>query len=156
MLALEKIGQLERDPHLETTIRARLNAKHIHERIRVVEQTAGKNSETVRWRDISRGVMVGPDTVNIFGRVGCGKPCTSMKAITILLEFLRLMIWLDIYVENTTKGYTHWNDREHLCWNGFCNSHIPMQMHYWVLREGEVSLSEGNSIARISPTGGMG
>ena len=36
------IRQFERNPHLETTIRARFNPKHVDERARIVQETASE------------------------------------------------------------------------------------------------------------------
>jgi hypothetical protein len=40
----ENIGQFERNPHLETTTRARLDPKHVDERTRIVQETTNKIS----------------------------------------------------------------------------------------------------------------
>jgi hypothetical protein len=40
----ENIGQFERDPHVKTTARARLDPKHVDKRTRIVQETANKIS----------------------------------------------------------------------------------------------------------------
>lgn len=108
MLPLEKIGQFKRNPHLKTTTGARLDPKHIDERLGIVEETASKDSQTIRRWHISRGVSlrVGPDTGNDLGMVGCGKRGASVKTAVILLKLLPLMIWLVICIRGEERFYT--------------------------------------------------
>ena len=91
---LKYISQFERNPHLETTIRARFNPKHVDERARVVQEVASKIFQTVccRWHVRRRG-GVGPDTGKSFGKVRRRKVSTIV--IIILLELPHEMIWLD-------------------------------------------------------------
>ena len=97
MVASENIGQFERNPHLETTTRARLNPKHVDVRTRIVKVTASKISQTVRGWHVGRCGRVRQDTGKSFGRVSRGKLSTvAKKAIVILLNLLYQMIWLDI------------------------------------------------------------
>ena len=85
-------------------IRARLDPKHVDERARIVQETASKISQAVRYRwHVHRWGWVRPDTGKSFGWVSQGKVCTI--AIIILLDLLHQMIWFDRYVEN--KGPTH-------------------------------------------------
>jgi hypothetical protein len=81
---LEKISQFECNEYLETTSRARLNPKDIDKCIRVVKETASKNSQTVR-----RWGRVGPDTGKRFRRDSHGKlSAKTMKAIIVIWDLL--------------------------------------------------------------------
>ena len=85
---LEKICQLDRNQHLETT-RARLNPKDIDACSRIVNETASKASQIVRRWYISRGGRVEPDTGKCFRRASRGKLSpVAMKAIVIILSLL--------------------------------------------------------------------
>ena len=92
------ICQFECNPHLETTIRARLNPKHVDKRARIVQETTNKISQAVRCRwHVHRWGLVWPITGVGFGRDDRGKVGTI--AIMILSDALREMIGLDRYVE---------------------------------------------------------
>ena len=144
------IRQFERNPHLETTIRARFNPKHVDERARIVQEMASEIFQTVRCRlQVRRWGRVGPDTRKSFGWVGHGKVGTI--ATIILLDILHEIIWFDRYVEK--KGPTHRSERVCLGWDWFSDSVILIHvLHIWNLRGLRsadtlcVSQSEGNSI----------
>ena len=138
------ICQFECNPHLETTIWARLNPKHVDKRARVVQETAKKISQTIRyWWHVRTCGRVGPDARKIFRWVSGGKVGTI--AIVILLDILHEMIWFDRYVEK--KGPTHWSKGVCLCCDRFGNSVILVYVHIWDLRDvwilSCVSKSEG-------------
>ena len=82
------ICQFERNPDFETTIRARLNPKHVDECARIVQETTNKISQAVvcLWH-VRRWGWVGPDSGESFGR---GK--VSTMAIVISLAFLHEII----------------------------------------------------------------
>ena len=125
------IRQFERNPHLETTIRAILNPKHANERARIIQEMTSKISQAVRCRwNVHRWGRVGPDAGKDFGWVSRGKVCAI--ASIILLGLLHEMIWLDLYIEN--KGHTHRSKRVCLGWGWFGNSVIPIHLHIWNLR----------------------
>ena len=85
------IRQFERNPHLETTIRARFNPKHVDKRARIVQETASEISQAVRCRlQVRRWGRVGPDTRKSFRWVGHGKVGTI--ATIILLDILHEII----------------------------------------------------------------
>jgi hypothetical protein len=131
---LEKIGQFDRNQHLETTTRARLNPKDIDACIRIVKETASKNSQTVRWWYISRGgrVTAGPDTGKFFRRVSRGKlSAISMKAIIVILDLLHRVEMLHIC--GGKEGSTYWSKRMCLHWDSFGNFYITMHVHIWNL-----------------------
>ena len=81
------IRQLERNPHLETTIRATLNPKHINVCARVIQEATSNISQTVRcqWH-VRRWGRVRLSTRESFGRICCRKVTTI--AIVILLDAL--------------------------------------------------------------------
>jgi hypothetical protein len=87
----ENICQFERNPHLETTITARLNPKHVDENSKIVQEKTNKISQTVRcWWHVCRWGRVGPDTGKNFRRVSRGK--VSTIAIIILLDLLHEIV----------------------------------------------------------------
>lgn len=97
----------------------------------IVQETAGKISQTVRCRWHVRGWgWVGPDSGESFGRVGRRE--VSTIAIVMLLDLLYQLIWLEGYVEK--KGRTHRSNGVCLGWDRFGNSVIPMRVHIWNLR----------------------
>ena len=125
------ICQFERNPHYETTIRARFNPKHIDERVRIVKETTGKIPQTVRrnvsWWGCER-LKIGKS----FGRVVSRKVSTIViKGIVIILDLLHQTIWWDIHVEK--KGYTYWSKRVGLSWDNLGTSNVPMNVHIWNL-----------------------
>ena len=121
------ICQFERNPDFETTIRARLNTKHIDERARIIQETTNKISQTISWWwHVCRWGWVGPNTGESFGRVARGKVSI---AIVILLDGLHEMILLDRYVE--MKGLTHRCNNVCLYWDWFGNSVIPIHLCIW-------------------------
>ena len=82
--------QFQCNPHLETTITARLNPKHVDERARIVQKTASKISQTVRFRShVRRWGWVGPYTGKSFRSVSCVK-----VGITVILDLLHQMIMI--------------------------------------------------------------
>ena len=92
------ICQFQCNPHLETTMRARLDPKHVDKRARIVQETASKNSQAVRYRwHVHMWGWVRPGTGKSFGWVSRGKVCT---VAIILLDLLHQMIYFDRYVEN--------------------------------------------------------
>ena len=92
------ICQFERNPHLETTTRARHNPKHVDERTGIVQEMTSKISQAVHcWWIVHRWGWVRPNTGESFGRVGGGK--VSTIAIVILLGAVHEIIWSDRYVE---------------------------------------------------------
>ena len=106
------ICQFECNPHLETTIRARLNPKHVDERARIIQEMTNKISQTVRCRWHVCG-WVGMNNGESFGRVGHGM--VSTIAIVILLDTLHEVIWSDRYDDK--KGPTHRSKRVCLGWD---------------------------------------
>ena len=125
------ICQFERNPNFETTIRARLNPKHVDECARIVQETTNKICQAVvcRWH-VCGWSWVGPDSGESFRGVSRGK--VSTMAIVIPLAFLPEMIWSDKYVEK--KGPTHRSERLCLDWDRFGNCVIPINMPIWNLR----------------------
>ena len=82
------IYQFERNPHHETTIRARFNPKHIDEHVRIVNETSSKIPQTVR-RNVSRCSWVRLEVGKCFMRVSSGKVSTIViNDIVIILELL--------------------------------------------------------------------
>jgi hypothetical protein len=118
------------------TTRARLNSKHIDERVRIVEEKTGKIPQAVRWWHVSRWGCVWLDTGESFGRVGrAGNLKVStivITAILIILVLLHKVIWLDISVEK--EGSTYWSNRMRQCWDNFGSSDVPMHEHIWNFR----------------------
>ncbi|KAF8260531.1 hypothetical protein EI94DRAFT_1748141 [Lactarius quietus] len=115
----ENLCQFKRNPHLETTTSARLNPKHDDARVRIVEETASKVSQTVnRWR-LSRCGWVRRDTEKSFGRASRGQVSTvTIKVVAIFLD-LRF-----------------WNKRVCLSWGSSGSSDIPINVHMrylWIL-----------------------
>ena len=122
------ICQFECDPHLEATIRARNDPKHVDKCARIVQETTSKISQTVRcWLHVYRWGWVGPITRVSYGRVDCGK--VGAIDIVILLDALHKMVWLDRCVEN--KCPTHRNKWVCLCWDRFDDPVILMHLHMW-------------------------
>ena len=141
MPASENIGQFERNPHLETTTRARLNPKHVNTRIGIVKVAVCQVSQTVCQRHVSRFDRVRPDTGKSLGRASRRKLSTlDERAIIIIPNLLCQMICLGVCAEK--KDSTHRNKRVCLSWGGFSDSYITMQMRIWnlgVLHEGSES-----------------
>ena len=132
------ICQLQRNPHLETTTRARLYPKHVDERSRIVQETASKNSQAIpcRWR-VRRWGWVGPDAGKSFGW-DCRRE-VSTRPIVTLLSLLHQMIWLDRYIEK--KGPTHRSERVCFSWDRFNKSVIPIvRLHMRSLRNLQIIL----------------
>ena len=128
------ICQFERNPDFETTIRARLNPKHVDERARIVQETTNKISQSVRCRlHVHRWGRVGLNIWKCFERVSRGK--VSTVAIVILLDALHDMIWFDRYVKS--KGPTYRSKR---VWGWSNYSVMLMHVHIWNLRDVQILL----------------
>ena len=125
------ICQLQRNPHLETTTRTRLNPKHIDEGSGIVQETASKISQAVRsWWHVRRWGWVRLDSGNSLGRVGRGK--LSAIVIVILLDALHGIIRLARYIEK--EGPKHRSNRVCWGWNWFGSCLIPIHVDVWNLR----------------------
>ena len=81
------ICQFERNPHHETTTGARLNPKHIDERVRIVKETTSKISQTVRL-NVSRWGCVRLEIGKSFVSSGGKVSTIVIKDIVIILELL--------------------------------------------------------------------
>jgi len=104
------ICQFKRNPHHETSTRARFNPKHIDERVRIIEETTGKIPQTVlRWH-VSRWGCVRLDTGKGFGRTG--------EVSTIVIN--AILIILDL-----------WSKRVFLSWDNFGTSDVLIHVHIW-------------------------
>ena len=80
------ICQFERNPHLETTTRARHNPKHVDERTGIVQEMTSKISQTVHcWWIVHRWGWVRPNTGESFGRI-------SRREVSIIVIVKDIMI----------------------------------------------------------------
>jgi hypothetical protein len=128
MPASKNISQFERNPHLKTTTRARLNPNHVDKRVWVVEVSSSKIPKTIRWWHIGKRSLVGQEDGRGFERVG--GPELGAVAIIILLKLLHEMICSCV---EETKGSTHWSKSLRLHWDDLVSSYIPMHVHVWRL-----------------------
>ena len=126
----KNIRQFKRNPHHETTIRARLDEKYVDDRARVVHETTNKVSQTIYcWWHVRRWGWVGLDSGENSGRLSRRK--VSTIAIVILLDLYQI-IWLDRYLEK--KGPTRGREGACLCRDWFGNSVILMYVQICNLR----------------------